>query len=186
MALTVQPHVNLVARRKQELIRERRLFAKVQFVALVVVLGYIGLLVFVIMVKGFLTVSQNKLQESISEQELALSKMRPIEEKYLILMNKLALATDFLANRSTIEEDIRKLHDSLPQGVTFSSLTVGFEDSTMAVSLVAHDMYRLVDYMQQLEAEVRNNHYAQVSLSSIGRSRTGQYTMDGLYYLDGK
>lgn len=182
--MAAQPQVNLVARRKQELVRERRMYAKVQFIALAMVVGYVGLLVFVLMVKGVLVVSQNKLESSIQDQELALAKLRPVEEIYMVLMNKLSLAQDYLQNRSLIEEDIRTLHDSLPEGVTFDSLLVGENETTMTIDLVAHDMYRLIDYMHQTEAVVADDQYGQVTLSSITRTGNGQYSMGGVYYLN--
>jgi hypothetical protein len=100
-----------------------------------------------------------------------------------MLMNKLALAGDYMTNRGAIEEEIRYLHDTMPGGVVFDSIKVEDDGSVLSLTLSSYDVKRLIGYMTKLEQEVEGGKYGQVSLDNIGRSRDGAYTMTGTYYL---
>lgn len=184
MAIPITPQINLLEGRSEQLKRERLVSAKVQFALMVVLACYIGLLAAVLSIKGVVTFQVNKTNENIGKEELALAKLKPIEEKYFMVVNKLELLTGYFNARGKAREMLLRIYQTLPPGVQLASVTVGGDEDSIGISAIAPDMNVMIAYLNLIEQEVKDGIYRQVSVSGIGRGKDGLYAISSSYLLN--
>jgi hypothetical protein len=177
------PTINLLHGRSDQLRKERELYAKVQFGTGIFLALYVALMVGVVAVKAVVQADQSKVIEGIKTETLALAKLQTVEEKYVLLNNKLKILTDYLRSRGKAREFLYRIYQALPVGVSLSGVVVGEDEKTIAITAKAENMKVINDYLVLIKNETASGQYRQISLDGLARSADGSYNINAEYTL---
>ena len=174
------PSVNLLVGRKKAIQKKNVFFAKVQFIAALVLLVYIGLVVAILLVRFGVKAQSDSLDRKIDEQTLVLAQVRPVEEKYYNLTHKLTLLSEFLAVRGDMKASVRLIRDTLPEGVELSS--IGFEENNqIIIEARVQDVFVLRDFLTLVRSQVKDDLFRTVSLDGFSRGEDGVWMLSSVY-----
>jgi Tfp pilus assembly protein PilN len=177
------PRVNLLHGRSEQLHKEHLAFAKVQFIVIIVLVFYIGFLAVVFGINTYINNQLKTVSTTIKSEELALAKLKPTEEKYTILANKLKLLTDYFRSKGKAREFVLKIYQTLPDGVALASVILGGNEDSITIKAQAQDMKSIIDYINMLNQDVKSGVYRQVLLTGLSRSLDGKYAINSEYLL---
>ena len=180
----VTPQVNLLEGRREALAKQQLAVAKSRFVVFVALIGYMGLVVAIFLVQGFIGLKINKVQGTINQEELALAKLKPVEEKYVVVMNKLKLVTDFLQARGKAREMLMTIYNSLPAGIQLAKVEVGGNVDWINIQAGAKDMVTMVAYLTIVEDQVTAGTFKKITLSGVTLDKDGVYSIKSDYTLN--
>jgi Tfp pilus assembly protein PilN len=177
------PHINLLHGRSEQLKRERTLYAKVQFIVVIIIVMYCGLLMAIVAIRAYVSGEQRKITTEVSTEELALAQLKPVEEKYVLLQNKIKLLTDYLKSRGQAREFLLKIYQTLPVNVQLTSVSVNENEDSLAVTASALNMQAINDYLNSVNMAVNQGEYRQIALTGISRDPKGIYSISAEYDL---
>lgn len=183
MAESNTPNVNLLSGRKRKSRKEKMVFAKVQFVALVVAVVYIGLLVVILSIRGYVALQLSRTRDAIEEEKFTLVKLQPLEEKYFLVQSKVALLTNYFNARGAARQALVDIYENLPEGVILSNVDLGDDEDLIEIQALATDVFAMVDYLNLVEVNAVEGVYKKVEVFGIGRSSDGRYTIGSSFYL---
>lgn len=175
------PKINLISGRKEGLRREKVAFAKAQFLAITVMIAFCALIIAVFVIRGLVTYQLKAVANGISTEELAIARLKPVEEKYIILTNKLNLIEDYLQAKGDLLTQVDALYTGLPSTVIVNSIETDVDAGTVAVTSVANDLQATLAYLDQLETQAQTKLFTQANMQSLSRSADGSYNTNTEY-----
>ena len=184
MAFNEPTSINLLHGRSEELKKQRVNFAKVQFVSVVVLIGYLALVAAVLAIHGVIALRISQVSEAIKKEELAIAQLKPIEERYVLVMNKLQLLEDIFKNKGFAREALVNIYTSLPAGVLVSGIESGKEGNSIRITARAGSMTSIIAYLNLVQQLAVDKAYKSIALNGLSRDKDGSYAISAVYALE--
>lgn len=174
--------INLVRGRKQEIGERRAVKVKVQFAAMMVLIVFMGSVLFLYAVKVYASQSLKSVTADIKKEEAAIVRKQTLEAKYRILVNKLGLVERFLAENETIYTWLETVYQGLGPGIALSGVEINNADMTISMQVIALTMEQGLNYLDQIEEQVAGSaDFSRVTLNGVNRNEDGSYTFEVVY-----
>jgi hypothetical protein len=176
-------HVNLMNEYVRQVKKRKLLFAKIQFYAAGVLVVYVGMLMLVLAYRGVLYLDLNAKQDKITEETRALTQLKPLEDKYLYVQNKMALLSDFWKNMPDVRAVLYQIIPFMPEEVVITSLA--FSDATNTLELVteAPNVFVAETWLNTLKDQVQTPAYTKIGVDDLTRNDKGVYLIKVTLYL---
>lgn len=183
MSQTNLPAVNLLKDRKRRIRRQQVIFAKVQLMAGVILAIYIAILGILLSVRLLVSRNLASVEDSISDEKLTLSQLKPVESLYTVVVNKASLLADYLEARAEQRNNLVNLYEKLPEEVLITKVTYEDQDRTYETDLITQDMYSVLDLLNMMEASIEDKSYRVIQIDGLGRDKDGTYIVPAIFQL---
>jgi Tfp pilus assembly protein PilN len=175
--------INLMNEYVREVKKRKLLFTKVQFYAAGVLIVYVAVLLVVLAYRGVLALQLQAKQKQIDEEMFSLTQLKPLEDKYLFVQNKLSLIQDFWGDMPDVRATLNYILPFVPEEVVITDLT--FSDATNTVELVteSRDVFLASTWLNTLESQAQTPEYVKIGVDDLKRGEDGVYTITLTLYL---
>jgi hypothetical protein len=180
-SLASRTNINLVRARHHKLKQQKILFAKIQTVALVVLVAY-G--IFLASVVSFRALEKNQLKKvetKIKSERQLLEELRPVQIKQEVVKHKLKLIGTYFDN---IRKMFLKIYAAIPEGVSLTETTWGENESSISLKGDANDVYAMNAYLDVVEDLLADEGFSEVGFESINRSEDAIYHFETSFALE--
>lgn len=169
--------INLLKERNRNAQHHKVLLAKIQVIAGVVLAVYVGIVLVVMGTNSALRIQNNRIEDKIKEKELSISKLKPVESMYTLVVNKFGLFDGTDAGRMQAEAKIAEVVALLPDKTVAESIDISTTSDGIEVSFVATSMFQAVELLTLLEDKVFMGEYDKINIQSVSRQASGEYGM---------
>lgn len=169
--------INLLKERNRNTQHHKVLLAKIQVIAGVVLAVYVGISLMVIGTNSALRIQNKRIENKIKEEELTISKLKPVESMYTLVVNKFGLFDDANEGRMQAEAKIAEVVTLLPDKTVAESIDISATSDGIEVSFVAASMFQAVELLELLEEKVFMGEYDKINIQSVSRQANGEYGM---------
>jgi Tfp pilus assembly protein PilN len=183
-SLASRTNINLVRARHHKLKQQKILFAKIQTVALVVLVVY-G--IFLASVVSFRALEKNQLKKvetKIKSERQLLEELRPVQIKQEVVKHKLKLIGAYFDNIRNTRKMFLKMYAAIPEGVSLTETTWGENESSITLKGDANDVYAMNAYLDVVEDLLADEGFSDVGFESINRSEDALYHFETSFALE--
>ncbi|OGV96400.1 hypothetical protein A2W24_04700 [Microgenomates group bacterium RBG_16_45_19] len=168
--------INLVSGRKQEL-RERQLvYLRVQFISMTILVVFLGAVLGLYGLKVYVAHNLEQINQDIVAEETAIAKLRAVEVKYRLLLNKLTLIDGFLAENDTILSWLQEVYNSVPAEIKLTGVTLDNLDRQLNLKVEATSMTAVIAFLDLVETTIKQSQlYQNIAVDSVTRNDDGSY-----------
>lgn len=172
--MTTSSNINLLTQRRQVTKRLRRQNQKVVSMSVLALAIYLAIMVPIVGYRLFLSQRLKSIASDKAETLQTLTSLKSVEERYLLLENKLSLSDQVLAERPDSKETLTTVIGLIPEGVVVTSLDFG-ADNVLTMSGDANEVFAFGELIRSLEGSVEQGLYPKVVLESLNRDDEGLY-----------
>jgi Tfp pilus assembly protein PilN len=183
-SLASRTNINLVRARHHKLKQQKILFAKIQTVALVVLVAYGIFLASVVSFRAIEKSQLKKLESKIQTERKLLEDLRPIQIKQEVVKQKLDLIGAYFDNIQNTRKMFLKVYAAIPEGVSLLETTWGENESSIRLKGDATDVYAMNAYLDVVDDLMAEEHFEEVGFESITRSEDALYHFETAFSLD--
>lgn len=184
MAGTVsRANINLVRARHHKLKQQKIVFAKIQTVALVVLVAYGVFLASVVSFRALEKSQLKKVERDIASERQALEELRPIQIKQELVKQKLDLIGTYFAGIRDTRTLFLKVYAAVPEGVTLSETSWGENETKITLKGDANDVYAMRSYLDVVDELMADEAFASTGFASINRSEDAMYHFETAFSL---
>ena len=176
--------INLVRARHHKLKQQKILFAKIQTVALVVLVAYGVFLASVVSFRALENSQLKKLEAKIKSERLLLEELRPIQIKQEIVKQKLDLIGEYFAGIKNTRKIFLKVFATVPEGVSLSETTWGENETKITLKGDANDVYAMNSYLDVVDNLMAEDQFEAIGFESINRSEDAMYHFETAFSLE--
>lgn len=176
--------INLVRARHHKLKQQKILFAKIQTVALVVLVAYGVFLASVVSFRALENSQLKKLEAKIKAERLLLEELRPIQIKQEIVKQKLELIGEYFAGIKNTRKIFLKVFAAVPEGVSLSETTWGENETKITLKGDANDVYAMNSYLDVVDNLMAEDQFEAIGFESINRSEDAMYHFETAFSLE--
>lgn len=177
-------NINLVRARHHKLKQQKILFAKIQTVALVVLVAYGIFLASVVSFRALEKSQLKKLESKIKSERQLLEELRPVQIKQEVVKQKLDLIGAYFDNIQDTRKMFLKVYAAIPEGVSLIETTWGENESSIILKGDANDVYAMNDYLDVVEDLMAEEAFEKVGFNSITRSEDALYHFETAFSLE--
>ncbi len=176
--------INLVRARHHKLKQQKILFAKIQTVALAVLVAYGVFLASVVSFRALENSQLKKLEAKIKSERLLLEELRPIQIKQEIVKQKLDLIGEYFAGIKNTRKIFLKVFAAVPEGVSLSETTWGENETMITLKGDANDVYAMNSYLDVVDKLMAEDQFEAIGFESINRSEDAMYHFETAFSLE--
>jgi hypothetical protein len=176
-------NVNLMNEYVRQVKKRKLLFAKVQFYAAGVLVVYVAILILVLGYRGVLQIDLKSKQNKIDKETYTLTQLKPLEDKYLYVQNKMALLSDFWQNTPDVRAVLYQIIPFMPEEVAITSLTFSDANNTLELMTEAPNVFIAEIWLNTLKEQVEALGYSKIDVNNLTRNDTGLYMISVTLYL---
>lgn len=185
MAGTVsRANINLVRARHHKLKQQKIVFAKIQTVALVVLVAYGVFLASVVSFRALEKSQLKKVESDIASERQLLEELRPIQIKQELVKQKLDLIGAYFAGIRDTRTLFLKVYAAVPEGVTLSETSWGENETKITLKGDANDVYAMRSYLDVVDELMADEAFASTGFASINRSEDAVYHFETAFLLE--
>ncbi len=180
---TSRARINLVRARHHKLKQQKILFAKIQAIALVVLVAYGLFLAAVVSYRALERSQLKKLEAKVSTEKQQLEALRPVQIKQELVKQKLDLIAAYFAQFRDTRKLFLKLYAAVPEGVTLTETAWGENETSIILKGEASDVYAMNAYLDVVDDLMAEVTFQKVGFASINRSEDAIYHFETTFVL---
>ena len=176
--------INLVRARHHKLKQQKILFAKIQTVALVVLVAYGVFLTAVVSFRALEKSQLKKLEAKIKSERELLEELRPIQIKQEVVKQKLDLISAYFSGIKNTRKIFLKVYAAVPEGVSLTETTWGENEAKITLKGDANDVYAMNSYLDVVDNLMAEDQFEAIGFESINRSEDAMYHFETAFSLE--